>query len=359
MGFLDFFNSKKDNETKDRSVYSINNLDSYGYRVFNFKHKKGQEDFGTLFLTIVMEKIFKSFKNIEFKTNRFNLLAGNIANFLNDESTLIINSYYRNGYIAIKYSKVDSDYYFSIVPSDEVRFDSDGKVMNKNTVVIYSDTFVCGRKSLFQIIKPYLKNIDNNLNNANYIIGNLGVLGILSGKELPISPAQKAEFNEKLSKNYGIGEDKSPFLISNSDLNFQSINLPFSELEINNNVTEAFKNVCRAFGINPDVFIGDSTFANGDTAKKALYDEVIIPLAEIVLRVGRALFTCTTSELISNEILTFRVINVPEINRSVTAFVEERKAYLSYLVELNNVGVDVSDEIEKLRNELKDVLTNL
>lgn len=359
MGFLDFFNSKKVSET-DRATYNINNLDSgYRYQVCNFKFKRGQEDFGALFLTIVMEKICKSFKNVEFKTNRFNLLAGNIANFLNDESTLIINSYYRNGYIAVKYSKIDNDYYFSILPSDEVRFDSNGKVMNKNTVVVYADTFVCGRKSMFQIVKPFLGSINCNLNNGSYILNNLGVLGILSGKELPISPAQKAEFNEKLSKNYGIGEDKSPFLISNSDLNFQSINLPFSELSINTNVTEAFKNVCRAFGINPDVFIGDSTFANGDTAKKALYDEVIIPLAEIVLRVGRALFTCTTTELISNEILTFRVINVPEINRSVKSFVDERKAYLSYLVELNNVGVDVSDEIEKLRSELKDVLTNL
>lgn len=359
MGFFDFFNNNKASETIDRTTYNINNLDSYGYRIFNFKHKKGIEDFGTLFLSIVMEKICKSFKNVEFKSTRFNLLANSIANFLNDESTLIINQYYKNGFIAVKYTKEKNDYYFSVIPNDDIRYDSDGKVMNKNTVVVYSDTFVCWRKSLFQIIKPYLKNIDNNLNNANYIIGNLGVLGILSGKELPISPAQKAEFEAKLKKSYGIGDDKSPFLISNSDLNFQSINLPFNELDINNNVTEAFKNVCRAFGINPDVFIGDSTFANGDTAKKALYDEVIIPLAEIVLKVGRALFTCTTTELISNEILTFRIINVPEINRSIKSFVDERKAYLEYLIELNNAGVDVSEEIEKLRSELKDVLTNL
>ena len=152
MGLFDFFNNKA-SETIDRTTYNINNLDSYGYRLFNFKHKRGSDDFGTLFVTIVMEKICKSFKNVEFRSTRFNLLANSIANFLNDESTLIINQYFKNGYIAIKYTKTGDDYYFSVIPNDDIRLDSDGKVMNKNTVVIYSDTFVCWRKSIFQIIK--------------------------------------------------------------------------------------------------------------------------------------------------------------------------------------------------------------
>ena len=109
MGLFNFFNNKA-SEQIDRTTFNINNLDSYGYRIFNFKHKKGVEDFGTLFLSIVMEKICKSFKNVEFRSTRFNLLANSIANFLNDESTLIINQYYKSGYIAVKYTKTGDDY---------------------------------------------------------------------------------------------------------------------------------------------------------------------------------------------------------------------------------------------------------
>ncbi len=323
--------------------------------LFNF-WKKGRFDYAALILYIILEKIFNGLKNISWKTTKTQYTAQDIVSFIERNTVLIVQHYFKLGYACIivdKYGNLRFPY------QNELRFDNNGMITNKNAVVVYSDPYVLERKTHYMLCIPYLNDINDNFNNGNFVTNQQGLFGILSGKGIPMSPAAKDEMNEKLRKNYGYNEDQFNFILSNNEMTWTPIEVPVDKLKLDEKSTTDFKWISNLFGINPDFFLGGSTFSNQEDATKNFYRTAVIPLAEVLLSLGRAIFIKTSTDLEPSSIITYDLSNIPEMQSTLSAKCAERTAYLEYLLRLREAGIDIDGEIRKLGDETKTMLANI
>lgn len=353
MGIFDRFRSK---QPLFKNGIDLNKVEKdVLVKQFNFKNKITQSNYGDLFLFTILNKINNCLKNVTFKTSSYNLKGEYICNFIELNISSLVYQYYSLGFICI----IQEDNELRLPQLSEIKIDSYGRVTNKNAVTYYSDIYNVKRCSHFKLIEPYIKTINTALNNTEYVINTLGLFGVLSGKTMPISEAQKEQLNNNLKKNYGLEEDKYNFIISNAQVDFTPITIPFDKLETNEIALFNFKCMCRFFSINPDLFIGESTYNNQENAIKELYNNCIKPLAEILLLIGRSLFINMSIDLVSSKIITYTITNVPEINNSLSSLLDDRIKFVNYLKELDGLQIDVSTELKKLENELKTLLTEI
>lgn len=351
--------NRKQNKQEDilTNSININTVDpSTIARPFFFNFKKGRFNYADLVLYVIFEKLFNGLKNVTWKSAKINYTAYDVTNFIENNSEILIYHYFKNGFAVIMH---DKNGYLRLPQRNELKIDSNGMVINKNAIVIYSDPYILERKTHFGICLPYLNDINDNMNNSNYVGNQQGIFGILSSAGIPMSPAAKDEMNEKLKKNYGMSEDKFNFILSNNEMNWTAIDIPVDKLKFDEKTTNDFKWISNLFGINPDFFLGGSTFSNQADATKNFYRTAIVPLAEVLLRLGRAVFIAISNELEPSTIITYDLANIPEMASTLTAKCNERSVYLDYLLKLRAAGVNVDTEIRKLGTEIKTMLTDV
>lgn len=319
--------------------------------------KPGQRPYADMFLYAIIDRIFNGMRNVTWKTSEVNYLADDIVHFINDNMPLLLNNYWAAGFACVMYDEKSGK--LRLPYTNELRFDSQRRVINRNAVVIYSDPYSLQRKTHFMLIRPILHNIDTQLNNSDFVSGTLGLFGILSSSGMPVSPAAKDELQQHLRKDYGMSDDKYNFVISNSEIKYTPIQIPVDELKFDEQTKSNIKWLCNFFNINPMLIFGDSTFNNQEEAVKSFYRDCIGPLAEVMLTLARGLFIATTKELKPSTIITYNFSNVPSMNKTLSSICSERTAYLEYLLKLQAAGVDISGEIAKLEAETKTMLTEV
>lgn len=122
----------------------------------------------------------------------------------------------------------------------------------------------------------------------NVIYLKRGALGfIVAQKEDPtgtvaLEPSEKTELVNTVNANYGLGEGKSPYGITDIPINFVRTNLSIAELQPFEETLEDAIKIASVFGI-PSVLVprkDQSTFSNQDTAEKSVYTSTIIPAAK-------------------------------------------------------------------------------
>ena len=122
----------------------------------------------------------------------------------------------------------------------------------------------------------------------NVIYLKRGALGfIVAQKEDPtgsvaLEPGEKTELRKTIDGNYGVGEGKSPYGITDIPISFVRTNLSISELQPFDETLEDAIKIASVFGI-PAVLVprkDQSTFSNQDTAEKSVYTSTIIPAAK-------------------------------------------------------------------------------
>ena len=122
----------------------------------------------------------------------------------------------------------------------------------------------------------------------NVIYLKRGALGfIVAQKEDPtgtvaLEPGEKKELRDTINANYGVGEGKSPYGVTDIPINFVRTNLSITELQPFDETLEDAIKIASVFGI-PAVLVprkDQSTFSNQDTAEKSVYTSVIIPAAK-------------------------------------------------------------------------------
>ena len=155
--------------------------------------KKGRYDFGDFFLQLVIGRIFNGMENVTWQTSEITYIGSDITNFIDRNEQLLLWSYWKNGYAVMIMDKSGE---IRLPRQNELRFDASGYVTNANAIAVYSNPYVTQRTTHFKLIDPILRNINANLNTQNYVVENLGALGILSSKAVPMSPGGKAELNE-------------------------------------------------------------------------------------------------------------------------------------------------------------------
>ena len=197
-------------------------------------------------------------------------------------------------------------------------------------------------------------------NSDAYLSGNPAPLAIISGDGTPMNPVDKRSMQEWIKKDFGTSSDDFQFMVSNSKLNVQTIDLPIDKLQLTEKQKESLRFICEYFQLNPDLVIGGSTFDNQNEAKLAFYRDCIQPIAETMLALGRMLYIAVNEGMdMPSTVLTYTLSNVPEMNKTLSAQCAERTAYLDYLLKLKDAGCDVDKAINALETEAPSMLTEV
>lgn len=342
--------SKKNKEheiTNAFQVNEVNNSPSFLPWVWGFsRHDK---PLGNFLLQSILTQIWQGASNITFKGSGKSLMVVNdITTFIDRNSTLLINQWIQWGYMVVFYDRKRN---YRIPSYEELKFDTNGRIINKFAVVVYSPQYQTERSSLIKIAIPVIGSINKMAGSDDYLTETLGCLSILSGQDLPSNPQQKENFLKNFSDTYGIGQDKYQFLLSNREIKVTPINPPIKELGFSEKIEKSYKWLANLFGVPLQLLFSDSsTFNNVKEAKLYFMNNTIRFYAEQILKVGRELLTASNEFIPQNEI-TYKFQNTPELEKSLSAACEERSAYLKYLLELRDAGIDVSKELNELYQE--------
>ena len=338
----------KSNPEQLQNAIQVNDV-SYGWGGIWNKSMKKYSDF---YKWIIFDYIFKGVSNVTFTNNSTNNYVSAICNFIDNNANLLISQYWRKGFICVFY---DNNFNFCIPEDDKLRYDKYQRVINRDCVVVYSSKYQLERKTDFDEIQSQLDILDDLTNVLVDSSNTFGVLPILSGSAIPADPKFKEDLNTFISRKFGYGKDKYKLFLSKTDLKVDTIDLKVKDLEITNKIQEAFKYLARYFSVPTDLLIGGSTFDNMSEAKKTFYNDCVRFYAELLLRVARNLLTSSSVYLPQN-VISYKIENIPEIEKTLSAACTERSTYLDYLLKLQTAGVDITDLINELANETKNLL---
>lgn len=315
---------------------------------------KFRNPLGTTYLYTIVGKILDASKNITFKSKNNSIIIADIIHFIDSNCQLLIHQYMRLGFVCVFYND-KREYY---IPNDnELKYDSKGRIINKKAVVMYSPEYQTHRGSKIKDSVPLVNDLNTLSLTKQYILDTLGVFGILSGQEIPLSPEGKRQLLKGLEENYGMADGKYKYLLSSGDLKYTQINPPIKDLNINNDIKEIYKLLANFFGVPIPLLLDDSsTYNNIIESKKYFYDTTIRSYAEVLLKVAQALLTAS-NEYILKSVITYRLENVPELETTLSAACSERVAYLKYLMELKNAGVNVDKQLNDLQTDLDTLMS--
>lgn len=133
-------------------------------------------------------------------------------------------------------------------------------------------------------LKDPVSNIAAVYEGLNMIWTSGGAVGMVSPMQdkmgaLPLTPDQQQEINRHYARSYGLNYGKSPVLVSQNPLRWQSTILPVDQLQYIPGLFENTRQVCDCYCVSPMLlgFSQGTTFTNKAEAEKAMYQDAIIP----------------------------------------------------------------------------------
>ena len=140
---------------KDRNSVQLNELTDIHYRNCYLgwgwyeKHKK---KFHSLVLWSILDQIFRGLMNVSFinqKKPAFEVDA--VISFLESNYVILLDQYWALGFMAVQ---GDRNMNFRVIPEQDIKKDTKGRVINKNSIVVYSPHYQTDRITDLQIIRP-------------------------------------------------------------------------------------------------------------------------------------------------------------------------------------------------------------
>lgn len=150
-------------------------------------------------------------------------------------------------------------------------------------------------------LSEHVRNYAAQIKARGSLIINGGGKGIIHGNDtsefgnLELTPQEKEELNNEFKHKFGLVGQKYQILVTRAKVGWIPLSFDVSQLQLHEEDNACMKDIANAIGINPNLFISDSTFQNQEAVKKSAYQDVIIPDAN---RIARAL----TNILCSNGI---------------------------------------------------------
>lgn len=350
MGLFD-----RKNKEKAENAIQVNQVnENPSFIPWTWSFTRHDKPIGNFMLQSIMTQLWAGISNITFKqTGREMITPDMICSFMDRNAILLVNQYIQYGYMVVFYDKNGN---YRVPTYTELKFDTNGRVINKFAVVIYSPQYQTERKSLAAMAIPVIAGINKVAGSEDYVTETLGILSILSGQDLPSNPQQKENFLKNFSQTYGIGDGKYPFLLSNREIKYTDISPDLKGLGFEEKMERGYKWLCNLFMVPLQLIFNDaSTFNNVKESRIYFYNNTIRMYAESLLKVARELLTAS-AEFIPQNSITYKIENVPEIEKTLSSACEERTALLEYLMKLKEAGVDTSKEINELYQESRNLL---
>lgn len=149
--------------------------------------------------------------------------------------------------------------------------------------------------SLSEQVRNYIGQIKAR---GNLII-NGGGKGIIHGNDtsefgnLELTPKEKDELNMGFKEKFGLVGQKYQIIVTRAKVGWIPLSFDVNQLALHDEDMACLKDISNAIGINPNLFISNSTFQNQEAVKKSAYQDVIIPDAN---RIARALTNILCSD---------------------------------------------------------------
>lgn len=156
------------------------------------------------------------------------------------------------------------------------------------------NTFTCnlkGQSRLVSQIKP-ISNLISVYEARNVIYTKRGALGIIVSRKkdetgtVALTPEEKKNIREEYNTVYGLGEDKYPVAIIDTDTDFIRTSMSIQELQPFDETLQDAISIAGAFSIPAQLVPrkDNSTFNNQQTAERSVYYNIVIPEAESFAR---------------------------------------------------------------------------
>jgi hypothetical protein len=137
-----------------------------------------------------------------------------------------------------------------------------------------------------------ISNINGALKTRNIIINEKGAIGILSSSSkdteggIPLGEKEKEQILTSYQKKYGIGDEQSKIIVTNSSLNWQPMSYPTKDLMLFEEVEDDFAAILATYGMDRDIFPSTKGATNENKKQGLLstYQNTIQPEADTLMR---------------------------------------------------------------------------
>ena len=203
-------------------------------------------------------------------SNCVDVIAYNNAPLFSPAKITDIVQYYR-----LSYSGIMDD----ILPENVLHV----KEPNANVL----DGILKGKSRLVSQIKP-ISNLVSVYEARNVIYTKRGALGIIVSRKkdetgsVALTPHEKESIRKEYETVYGIGDDKSPVAIIDTDTDFIRTSMSIQELQPFEETLQDAISIAGAFSIPAQLVPrkDNSTFNNQETAERSVYYNIVIPEAK-------------------------------------------------------------------------------
>ncbi len=174
-----------------------------------------------------------------------------------------------------------------------------------------------------------ISNFMSAMKARNTLITKKGAIGILSNVSkdpsgpIPMQPGQKEEVQQDFAR-YGLTGQEWQVIVTDASLSWQSMTVPVKELMLHEEVESTIMRLCDGMGLHYDLLakLKASTFNNLEEAKKAQYQDFIIPDAQA--RIEQLSFFILPPELNSHLEISYAHLEI--LQQSLKEASEGKKA---------------------------------
>lgn len=137
-------------------------------------------------------------------------------------------------------------------------------------------------------LSPHTRNYMSQLIGRGNLIVNGGPKGILYGDDTSdtgnaaLTPKEADELNKSFKRKFGIVNKLYEVMVTNKKVGWINIGANTQQLMLHEEGASCLTEICNTFGLQPDMFSQGATFDNKEAAKKAAYQDLIIPDAELI-----------------------------------------------------------------------------
>ena len=137
-------------------------------------------------------------------------------------------------------------------------------------------------------LSPSTRNYMSQLIGRGNLIVNGGPKGILYGDDTSdtgnaaLTPKEADDLNSKFKKKFGIVGKLYEIMVTNKKVGWINIGANTQQLMLHEEGDSCLNDICNTLGLHPDMFSQGATFDNKEAAKKAAYQDLIIPDSELI-----------------------------------------------------------------------------
>lgn len=137
-------------------------------------------------------------------------------------------------------------------------------------------------------LSPHTRNYMSQLIGRGNLIVNGGPKGILYGDDTSdtgnaaMTPKEAEEMNKSFKRKFGIVGKLYEVMVTNKKVGWINVGANTQQLMLHEEGASCLNEIANTLGMQPDMFSQGATFDNKEAAKKAAYQDLIIPDSELI-----------------------------------------------------------------------------